>query len=657
MTKPDKKTRASRRLTRLRERAEALLDSAPGAVSATPAGDAQYLVHELRVQQAELEMQNEELRRVEVELNQALSLTRDRFAQLYDLAPVGYLTLDARGVIREINLTGARLLGHDRLDVLKSHFSRYIAAESQDDYYLHRQKVFATAAPQSCELQMRRPDGAALVARLDSIVDPPAPGRAAQCLVAFSDITERVRLDAERSRLAAIVNSSEDAILSRDLDDIITSWNAGAARMFGYSAAEIVGRPMSTLVPRDRREELRRIRQHVSRGELFPSYDTVRIAKDGRPIAVSSTSSPIKDSRGKIVGISAILRDVTRRTEAEASLHRSEAQLWDFFEESPLGLLWVGADGRILRVNKAQLEILGCAAAEVAGRPVANFHAEPADAAAVLDRLARREAVNNHRVRLRRKDGSFRHVLIDANGLWERGRLVHSRWFVRDITRRVELEREIVKISEAEQSRLGQELHDDVCQQLTGIEFLAHGLELELAARSKTAARQATRIARMIRAANARIRDLAHGLTVTHAEVGGLVGALEGLALRTRQVFRSDCRVRCGGEVSVIDPEIRFHLYRIAQEAVGNAIKHGRAKRIEIRLRASGDRVVLGVHDNGVGFPKTPARGKGMGLRLMQYRAGLISASLVVQHKPAGGTSVVCSVRLENARPSPAKKK
>jgi PAS domain S-box-containing protein len=766
----------------LRERAEGLLEKSPRQVSLTPGDEVQNLVHELRVYQNELEMQNDELRRVQLELE----TSRDRFANLYDLAPVGYLTLQAGGVIREANQTAARLLGLNRQELLREKFTRFIAAESQDEFYRHRQQVSSTAGRQTCELQMRRSDRTTFTGRLESIVETTPKGASAHCLVALSDvtrhrqaeaavrasqkqlagiirsamdaiitvnsqqrillcneaaermfgrlpgqltgrsldelipkaarwarvqpirgfnatgvahrqlsaldqvsglradgtafpieasvaqveqggeklftlilrdITERVRLEADKSRLAAIVDSSEDAILSRDLDDIITTWNAGAEKLFGYSAAEIVGCSFGLLIPPNHRDEVRRIRRRIGRGEVVASYDTVRVAKDGRRISVSSTSSPIRDTNGKVIGISAILRDVTTQKEAEEALLRSEAELSDFFSESPLGLLWVGADGRILRVNRAQLEMLGCAGEEILRRPITEFHADPEAATDALDRLTRKEVLSNHCARLRHKDGSIRHVLIDANGLWVRGRMIHSRWFVRDITYRVELEREILRISELEQQRLGQELHDDVCQQLTGIEFLAQGLEKDLSAKSLPSARSATEIARLLREANLRVRELSHGLVPAGLETEGLVDALEALALRTRRLFRCDCRVDFGKPVAIDDPEVRLHLYRIAQEAVGNALKHGRAKRIDLRLFMNGKHVVLGIHDNGVGLAKTPRRSKGLGIRLMQYRARLISGSLHVQREASGGTSVVCSVPRPNGCPKERAKK
>lgn len=537
-TRPKKKTRDTRELARLRERAEARLEKSPEAVSETPAGDVQNLVHELRVHQAELEMQNEELRRVQLDLENS----RDRFAHLYDLAPVGYLTLDAEGVIREANLTAARLLSLDRRALLKKQLSRFITAESQDDFYLHRQQVFTTGTQQTCELQMRLPDEAVFTGRLECIVETAAQGVSSQCLVALSDVTRHRQAEnamrESQAQLAGIIRSAMDAILTVNSQQRIVLCNEAAERMFGRSSGQLMGQPLDDLIPKAAR------RTH---------------AKHIRSFGATGVTNRQMGALGKVSGLR--------------------------------------ADGTEFPIEASISQV------ELGGQ-------------------------------------KFLTVIL------------------RDISRRVELEREILRISELEQHRLGMELHDDVCQQLTGIEFLAYGLEQELSTKSKADTRYASRIARLLREANSCVRNLSHGLAPAHLDTEGLVGILEGLALWTRQVFRSDCRVQCDQPVTIEDPEIRLHLYRIAREAVSNAIKHGRAKRIDIRLKANGDRVVLGIHDNGVGLPKTPRRGQGMGLRLMQYRAGLIAGSLAVRREASsGGTAVVCSIHLANARPKGAKKK
>jgi PAS domain S-box-containing protein len=609
---------------------------------APPAMNKQKLRYELQVHQAELEMQNEELRRIQLELETA----RDRFAMLFDLAPPGYVTLDAEGEIREANLTAAGLLGRDREYLVGKKFRQFIVREDQDRFYLHQQEVYLSRGKQACELLMLKANGKTVPVELESVAIHNRKNLRQECLVALNDITERRRMEAERTQLAAIVESSNDAIISRTPDDVIVSWNRGAEEMFGYPAAEVLGRASTMLLPSDEDKATDQIRQAITDGLKIDHYETERVAKDGRRIWISATVSPVKDAGGRIAGSSMIARDITSQKRAEERLRASERALADFFEESPLGLLWVGPDGRVLRTNRAQLEMLGCAEEEAIGRKIASFHQDPELAADILRRVAGKETLRNYRARLRNRDGSLKHALIDANGFWERGRLIHSRWYVRDVTRRMELEREILAISEREQRRIGRDLHDDLGQQLAGIEFLAQSIARRLASVSPPLATQVGEIAGMARQAMVHTRELAHGLSPIIPEAGGLMIALRRLAESTKRIFRIDCRFHCGKPVLIHDQEVGGHLYRIAQEAVRNALKHGKAQRIDISLKKSDERLALVINDTGIGLAKKPRKNKGMGLGVMQYRAGMIGGSLSVTQRPANrGTGVVCSCK------------
>jgi PAS domain S-box-containing protein len=416
--------------------------------------------------------------------------------------------------------------------------------------------------------------------------------------------------------------------------------NEATLRLYGYTREEFLGltHRAITAEPEDSEATIQLtlagtapripLRYHKKKdGDVFPvEISASTFALKGRPMACG------------------IIRDITARKQAEDALRRREQELADFFAEAPLGLLWAGPDGCILRVNQAELELLGRTGDEIFRRHISELHVDPEAAVEVLNRLTKKQTVHHHRARLRHKDGTHREVLIDANGLWERGRLVHSRWFTRDITRHVELEREILAISEREQRRLGHDLHDDLCQQLAGIEFLSQRLASDLAARSAPGAPQAKEIAQMVQRAMTQTRELARGLSPVRLEAEGLADALRELAVGTRKVFGCDCRFRCDPPVLVPDHTVAIHLYRIAQEAVSNAIKHGRARRIEIGLTAKDCSVTLAVIDNGTGIPRRLTKRKGMGLQIMRYRAEVIGGALKVEPHPRGGTHVMCSV-------------
>ena len=221
------------------------------------------------------------------------------------------------------------------------------------------------------------------------------------------------------------------------------------------------------------------------------------------------------------------------------------------------------------------------------------------------------------------------------------GKIVGITGAAMDNTHHKRLEKEILQISEMEQRRIGQDLHDGICQHLTGIELMSGVLEQNLEKKANANAAQAAQIAAHVRDVIGQTRSLARGLSPVVLESEGLMAALEELAAHTRKLFNVDCSFACETPVFVHDLITATHLYRIAQEAVTNSIKHGKAKKIDISLTSQLERLILSIKDNGSGAVKIEP-GKGMGLRIMQYRAGMIGATLLVQKQPTGGTAVIC---------------
>jgi len=213
-----------------------------------------------------------------------------------------------------------------------------------------------------------------------------------------------------------------------------------------------------------------------------------------------------------------------------------------------------------------------------------------------------------------------------------------------EIAERRRLEREIIDASEHEQMRIGQELHDGLGQQLTAVAFLTEVLARQLAERGVPESREANRIGELVGEAISQARLLARGLAPVELDANGLMAALEQLAANARHLFDLPCDFRCDGPVLVHDSSIAINLYRIAQEAVTNAVKHSGAHSLRIALRHADERLTLSVADDGTGLPSTSADGgEGMGLKTMRYRARAIGAELSLEPAPAGGLIVrVC---------------
>jgi PAS domain S-box-containing protein len=187
------KTRSKERASELRQQAEKILAGKPQAIRALSPVDIQKLIHELHVYQIELEMQNEELRRLQLELQEA----RDKYLNLYDFAPTGYFTLDTNGMIVEVNLTGSELLRSEKNRLIRTKFTRFISPDSQDAFYFHRREVLKTGNKVNCELKMLKMDGVPFQAQLISIAISEEDGNINHCRTAVIDITERKKAEEE----------------------------------------------------------------------------------------------------------------------------------------------------------------------------------------------------------------------------------------------------------------------------------------------------------------------------------------------------------------------------------------------------------------------------------------------------------------------------
>jgi signal transduction histidine kinase len=214
---------------------------------------------------------------------------------------------------------------------------------------------------------------------------------------------------------------------------------------------------------------------------------------------------------------------------------------------------------------------------------------------------------------------------------------------VRDVSEQRLLEKEILEISNREQTRIGQDLHDGLGQHLTGITFLTRALEHRLSAQSLPEAEDAAEIGRLVLQALSQTRSLARGLFPVELESSGLEAGLRELASTVESTFTISCKLTCEQPIHIQDRTVQTHLFRLAQEAVNNSVKHGKSKVVQILLQRTDDKCVLSIADDGVGFPQQEIKQKGLGLRIMNYRAQKIGGELRVESRSTGGTVVRCT--------------
>ena len=262
------------------------------------------------------------------------------------------------------------------------------------------------------------------------------------------DLTERQRLEAGAARLAAIVESSSDAIISKDLKGTILTWNAAAERLFGYGAKEMIGRNIALLIPEDYQAEGLAILEKVRKGEGVQHYEATRLKKDGTPLAVSLTISPVRDAAGNIVGTSKIVRDIGERKRAEEALRSASAYARRLIEASLDPLVTISPEGKITDVNEASVQATGVPREKLIGTDFSDYFTEPAKAHEGYREVFSEGYVRDYPLAIRHLSGRVTEVLYNASvyrdGL---GRVLGVFAAARDITQRKEAEAKVHQLN------------------------------------------------------------------------------------------------------------------------------------------------------------------------------------------------------------------
>jgi PAS domain S-box-containing protein len=483
-----------------------------------------------------------------------------RYVDLYDFAPIAYISFDRAGRIEEANLAATELLREPRDLLIGRPFAFYVA--DLDSFLKHLLYCRTSQQEVKTELPLKSRKGEQIPAVLLSApITSTTKNGAMLYQTAIIDLRERKAQERALAEQARLLDLSNDAIIVRDAEDRITYWNNGAEKIYGYTREEALGQVTHTLLKTEHPERLSKINEKLLRDNHWEG-ELIHARRDGKRLTMFSRWSLDRDAEGNRAFVLETNNDITQRKQVEAALRQSKD---------------------------------------------------------LLEKRVRERTIALH----------------DANQELQS-----------EIKRRKGLEGQILEISDREQERLGQELHDGLCQQLTAIGFLARATALRLRDHRVVQVDDLERIAQLVNGSVMDARNIARDLHKEEIGAAEFVQALRDLV--ERKIWQTSCRLVLKTSVQIENDTVASQLYRILREAIINANKHARASQIVLEVKRSKNNLVFSVTDNGVGLRRT--KGHGLGFHIMKYRAESIGARLELEALKKPGTRVTCYLPLANAK-------
>jgi PAS domain S-box-containing protein len=649
-----------------------------------------------------------------------------RYADLYDFAPTGYVSVDRSGRIAEINLTACEMFGMPRNRLIGMPFSVFVHREDTALFLNHLLRCRCSAGHVETELRLKNTKREIADVFLSSTPVAAAMQDGARLYqTAIVDLTQRKTVEKalktvvkQQTALYEFARRRQDARSLREvydaaLDAIMSVMHADRASILLFDKAAVMRfvvwrglsekyrsaveghspwkpeteNPEPICMPDVALAELPRSLKRTVRGEGIQALAFIPLVLNkkviGKFMIYHNTPHAFDDVELKLaIAIAQELVQAIQHRRDEEALRESEARMRATVEQATAGVARCDVNGRITFANRKLCEMLGYEESELIGKSIAAV-THPDDVKSNMRRF--REMVRYGKPfeiekRYVCKDGSTLWADVSASAVCGPGgttqstvavivditarkkaeaalqkskvtleKLVRKRTealrtanaeLKNEIERRRGLEGEILSVSDREQQRLGQELHDGLCQHLTAVAFMARSVALRLRNHRVIDAADIEKIAELVNAAAIDTRNLSQALHRSDVDAAGLVIALQDLV--DREIWTTPCRLEVRPSFHIQDDAAAAQLYRIAREAVINANKHAQARQIVIKLQRSREELVMRITDDGVGFSHEPKLKQGLGYHIMNYRAQLLGGRLEIDSPKRGGTCVSC---------------
>ncbi len=598
------------------------------------------------------------------EIRHSDELTRRLGSVLLDSNDAVYVH-DFQGKITSWNRSAEKIYGYAEAEALFMNVEQLIPQELRGSHRESWEEMAKRDRSESWESQRKTKDGRLLDLLITATAVKDEWGVPIALAKTERDITEIKRsqlvLQKSQEQLGAVLQTAADGIITFNPKGTILSVNAATERMFGYKPFEMIGQNVEMLMPSTEQSSLGII-------ESFDRNDASTIGGINREVIgmrKAGSRFPVDLAVSEVDHLNlftAILRDITERVKAEEALRESERFARSTLDGLSAHIAIICEEGKILAVNRAwRAFALSSSSLPEATQEGANYLevSEQVDGPYQGRGKIAREGIR--RVLARELPEFIMEYPWNYEEL-ERWCIVRVTPFPgaglnrvviahEDITRRKELEREVVEIASMEQRRIGQDLHDSVSQELTAINIMAGELAESFESSNSNDLALLERIVRGLSRTQNELRSVMRGLLPVAIDSQGLMAAICDLAGRSRWDNKINCTFVCPTPVSLTDNLTATHLYLIAQEAVHNAFKHSRGKNITIAIEIS-DRLSLSITDDGIGLSEDSSIAMGhLGIRIMQNRAAIIGATLTIKMIEPSGTQVLCRMSRESDEP------
>jgi PAS domain S-box-containing protein len=569
----------------------------------------------------------------------------------FDISPDMFCVADSDGCFRIVNPAFEKFLGYTRQVLFETPFIEFVHPED---------KALTTAATTSntrepmshFENRYRCRDGSykwlawtAVLASQEGLIYAVA-----------RDITEarnsQLEKEKQRDLFETVLANVPASIFWKDRNSVYLGANKRFAQDTGLrNPDELIGKTDYDMAwTQEEAEFYRRCdRQVLDSGQPLLNIEESQRQADGKEVYLHTNKVPLRDELGEVYGMLGIYMDITERKQAEMALRESEARYRAVVETAADGFWMLDGDGRILATNNAYARRSGYSREQLLTMSIADVEADE-DTAVVRRHMdhVRHLGSDTFETHHRASNGDVWPVEVHTS-YWESGGEYYFA-FLHDMSERMALERSIIEASTAEQERIGRDIHDGLGQQLTGLSILAKAEEQRLRrAGEEQAADAVAMLGEHTEAALHQARAMARGLRPVEVAPDGLAYALANLAKQVTTTGGVNCRFLGLADLAVEDEVVAMHLFRIAQEAAQNALKHAQATHIEVDLRRVPEGLLLMVRDDGRGIDPGVEHGDKMGLKIMRYRANILGGRLTIDSAPHSGTLVCCVVELRRS--------